>query len=101
MFKRGLLALLVGGLLGAGLWLGAPSPAKAQGPDPDRFYHYPYYYFEHSYWPNQTRWPDPRVPFQRAPAYQAYPPYLDPNFNYPLFESKRYYRGHHFFLDQF
>jgi hypothetical protein len=81
--------------------LGFPSAAKAQGNDIMRHYHYPYYYFPHSYAPTQVTWPDPRQPFQRPPAYMAYPPYLDPMFRYELFRPHRHYRGFHFWLDQF
>jgi hypothetical protein len=98
MLARGWI-LLAAGLLGLGLML--TGPAKVQADDINRMYHYPYYYFPHNYAPNYQRWPNGRMPFQPAPAWMAYPPYLDLNFNYPLFESKRYYRGHHFFLDQF
>jgi hypothetical protein len=98
MMRRGLTAL-AGGVLALGLWL-APA-GQANGQDVDRFYHYPYYYFPFNYAPNFVRWPDPRQPFQRPPAYMAYPPYKDPMFRYDFFEPQRYYRGFHFFLDQF
>lgn len=96
--KRGLLSLAIG-CLAIVFWASAPTTATAQ--DPQRMYHYPYYYFPQSYYPNTSRWPDARKPFQPAPFWMSYPPYLDQQFTYPLFESKRYYRGHHFFLDQF
>jgi len=98
MFGRGCL-LALAAVLGLGLFGGGATPAKAD--DINRLYHYPYYYFPHNYWPNYQPWPVPGRHFQPAPAWMAYPPYLDVNFTYPLFESKRYYRGHHFFLDQF
>lgn len=93
------LSLVGGALLAVGLWLGMPAASHAQ--DVQRFYHYPFYYFPHSYAPNYVRWPDPRLQFQPAPAYMAYPPYLDNRFRYDMFETKRFHRGFHFFLDQF
>lgn len=92
-------SLIVGSLLAFGLSLVAGTPAQAQ--EVNRYYHYPFYYFPHSYYPNYVNWPDPRMKFQRPPAYMAYPPYRDPNWRYDLYETKRYYRGFHFFLDQF
>jgi len=99
--KRRMLLLLAAGMLGLGLWLSAPAKVQAQDYNMNRFFYYPYYYFPHNYWPNYQRWPDPRQPFQKAPTWMAYPPYLDQQFTYPLFENKRYYHGNHFFLDQF
>jgi hypothetical protein len=96
---RSVFAILVGGVVGAALWLAPASKARAN--DVQRYYYYPFYYFPHNYWPGQTQWPDPRQPFQRPPAYMAYPPYLDPMFRYELFTPHRYYRGFHFWLDQF
>jgi hypothetical protein len=92
-------SLMLGGLLLAGLWLGAAAPASGQ--DINRYYHYPFYSFPHNYAPNYSNWPDHRLQFQPAPAYMAYPPYLDSRFRYDLFQNLRYHRGHHFFLDQF
>jgi len=98
MFARGT-TLLLAGLLGLGMFFGGADTAKAD--DINRMYHYPYYYFPHSYAPNYQRWPIQGQHFAPSPAWMAYPPYLDQNFSYPLFENKRYYRGNHFFLDQF
>src|SRR5262245_37654343 len=98
MFARGWM-LLLAGVLGLGLYFGGAGTTKAD--DINRLYHYPYYYFPHNYWPNYQRWPVPGRHFQPSPAWMSYPAYLDVNFTYPLFESKRYYRGNHFFLDQF
>lgn len=92
MMKRGLLVLL----LVLGLWSGVATPAQAQD-----YYHYPYYYFPHNYAPLYQRWPDPRIPFQPHPAYMYYPPYRIPSWRYEMWENQRYYRGNHFFLDQF
>ncbi len=97
MLKK--LPLLLGGLMSLVLGFAFAAPAQAQ--DPNRFYHYPYHYYPHSYYPNYVIWPDHRRPFQMPPAYMAYPPYREPYWRYDLFESKRYYRGNHFFLDQF
>ena len=84
MFARGWMVLLAG-VVGLGMFCGGTSSAKAD--DVNRRYHYPYYYFPHNYWPNYQPWPVPGRHFQPAPAWQAYPPYLDINFTYPLFES--------------
>lgn len=69
----------------------------------NRFFYYPYYYFPHSYWPSQgPKWPEPvGAPYRPAPAYMAYPPFKEPNFRYSYWEPKPYYRGFHFWLDQF
>jgi hypothetical protein len=97
--------LLLTGLLGIGLFLGAASPARAQQVDPalNRFFYYPYYYFPANYWPSQgPQWPEPPgAPYQRPPAYQAYPPFNEPNWRYEYLTPQRYYRGFHFWLDQF
>ena len=34
-------------------------------------------------------------------AYMAYPAFREPHWRYELFEPQKYYRGHHFWLDQF
>ena len=67
------------------------------------FYYYPYYYFPASYWPqNSPQWPEPKgQPYVYPPAYQAYPPFKEPGWHYELWTPMRYYRGNHFFLDQF
>lgn len=98
MLARGT-TLLLAGLLGLGMFFVSTDSVKAD--DINRMYHYPYYYYPHNYAPNYQRFPQPGAHFQRAPSWMAYPPYLDQNFSYPLFENKRYYRGNHFFLDQF
>jgi hypothetical protein len=68
-----------------------------------RFYYYPYYYFPHSYWPTMgPRYPErPWEPYQKPPAYMAYPPFHEPNWRYEYNEPQKYYRGFHFWLDQF
>jgi hypothetical protein len=101
---------VVAGVVGFVLWAGSESAAQAQMQPPpapipnlNRFYYYPYYYFPHNYWPTQgPKWPEPvGAPYMRPPAYMAYPPYLEPGWRYDLFEAHKYYRGFHFWLDQF
>src|SRR5262245_50657776 len=86
MLTRGW-TLVLAGVLGLGMMFTGTGSAKAD--DINRMYHYPFYYFPHNYWPNYQRWPNPRQPFQPAPTWMAYPPYLDQQFTYPLFENKR------------
>ena len=91
-------------VLAVALWAGSPSPASAADePTLPRFYYYPYYYFPHSYWPAQSpKWPETKgSPYMRPPAYMAYPPFKEPNWHYMLWMPQKYYRGSHFFLDQF
>ena len=77
--------------------------ASAQEPPLPRYSYYPYHYFPHSYWPAQSpQWPEAKgSPYQRPPAYMAYPPFLEPGWRYELWTPQRYYRGSHFWLDQF
>jgi Gpi18-like mannosyltransferase len=90
------------------LWFATPSTAHAQllpdssSPLP-RYYYYPYYYFPHNYWPTMSpKWPEsPGQPYQRPPAYMAYPPFLEPHWRYEEFTPQRFYKGFHFWLDQF
>jgi hypothetical protein len=98
-------ALLLG-TLGGWLWGGAEANAQQyQNPayQLQRFYYYPYYYFPHNYWPaTSPRWPEqPGQPYMKPPAYMAYPPFLEKNWRYELWQPQRYYRGSHFWLDQF
>jgi hypothetical protein len=93
--KRGLFLLL----LALGLWSGVT--ATAQADDPMRLYHYPYTYYPFDYQPLYYHWPDSRQSFQPAPPYMYYPPYRVPSWRYEFWEYQRYYRGNHFFLDQF
>jgi hypothetical protein len=69
----------------------------------NRLYYYPYYYFPHNYWPAMgPRWPErPGDPYQRPPAYMAYPPFREQTWRHELYVPQKYYRGQHFFLDQF
>jgi len=68
-----------------------------------RFYYYPYYYFDHNYWPvTSPRWPEaPGQPYMKPPAYMAFPPFHEPNWRYEYTQPAKYYRGFHFWLDQF
>ncbi|MCS6851077.1 MAG: hypothetical protein NZ700_07915 [Gemmataceae bacterium] len=106
-------SLVAGALVLAGVLGSAPS-AEAQNyayyryPIPQHytcnpFWYYPYYYFPHSYWPQTSpRWPErPGEPYQRPPAYMAYPPFREPHWRYEAFEPMPYHRGFHFWLDQF
>ena len=90
---------------GAALWAASAAPASAQTSSPPltQFHYYPYHYFPHSYWPaNSPQWPEGRnQPYVRPPAYQAYPPFLEPGWRYGLWQPMKYYRGNHFWLDQF
>lgn len=102
MFRRSFMGLFAVGLL-TGLVTGTPSTATAADPPLPRMYYYPYYYFPHSYWPqNSPKYPEgPGEPYVRPPAYMAYPPFREPNWRYELWMPQRYYRGSHFWLDQF
>jgi hypothetical protein len=103
MMYRRLILAVCGGVFAMALWAGLESPARAQQQDLTRFYYYPYYYFPHNYWPTQgPKWPEPPgAPYMPPPAYMAYPPFKEPNWRYDLWEPARYYRGFHFWLDQF
>lgn len=107
--NRGTCRLLVAGLIMAGL-LATASAARAQYYQPyhqsyqlNRLYYYPYYYFPHNYWPAMSpQWPEPPgAPYQRPPAYMAYPAFREPGWRYELWQPQRYYSGSHFWLDQF
>lgn len=108
MMRRSILGLTVVGLL----TLGAASEAKAQYgvnyaeeryTNLPRFDYYPYYYFPHNYWPQLSpQWPEPPgSPYMRPPAYMAYPPFREPAWRYWMWQPQKYYRGSHFWLDQF
>jgi hypothetical protein len=100
---RRLTLAVLSGVLGVGLWAGSASPAQAQDYCMGRFFYYPYYYYPHSYWPTQgPRWPEPPgAPYMPPPAWMAYPPFKEPNWRYDWYEPHKYYRGFHFWLDQF
>ena len=87
-----------------GEWLANCSRAQAGDEPPlPRHFYYPYVYFPHSYWPaNSPQWPEPKGhPYVRPPAYQAYPAFKEPGWRYELWTPMKYYRGNHFWLDQF
>jgi hypothetical protein len=97
------LTFLVVGVLALMLWSSGASKAQAGDPQFTRFSYYPYYYWPHNYWPQQMQqWPEPQgYPYMRPPAYQAYPPFKEPNWRHELWAPTKYYRGSHFWLDQF
>ena len=98
MIRQGLI-LLSWSLVGVGLWSACAGRVQAQ--DVDRMYRYPYYYYPHNYWPTQEKWPDAKKSFQRPPRWMSTPQYLSPEYRYELQRPMRYYRGSHFWLDQF
>jgi hypothetical protein len=102
MSRRFKLALLVGALTLAG-WLGSAKPAQAQVYNINPWFYYPYYYFPANYWPaTSPNWPEkPGSPYMRPPAYMAYPPFKEPHWRYEYWQPQNYYRGFHFWLDQF
>lgn len=104
MLARWYRALCILGM-SLGIWVASPMPLLAQVPayTLNRFYYYPYYYFPHNYWPTAgPQWPErPGEPYMKPPAYQAYPAFLEPNWRHELWTPQRYYRGFHFWLDQF
>jgi hypothetical protein len=103
VMNRRIVLLVLGGLLAVGAWVGSAQPAHAQDASLNRFYYYPYYYFPHNYWPNMgPKWPEaPGSPYMRPPAYMAHPPFQEPHWRYELGQNQNYYRGFHFWLDQF
>ena len=96
-------SVLLSAALALACWSNFGKPAHAAGPEPNRYYYYPYYYFPHNYWPTMSpKWPEPvGAPYRPAPAYMALPPFLEPHWRYEGFEAQKYYRGFHFWLDQF
>jgi len=91
------------GVIFLGFWLVMPGQAKAQDYNLNKMFYYPYYYFPHNYWPAMTApYPErPGAPYMKPPAYMAYPPFREPHWRHDLFERMSYYRGFHFWLDQF
>ncbi len=83
--------------------IGYYAPARAVDYNIGKFFYYPYYYYPHNYWPTEScPWPErPGQPYMRPPAYMAYPPFLEPHWRYEWYTPQRYYRGFHFWLDQF
>lgn len=98
MIRFALTALAVAVVAGAV----APTASAQDAPLPRAFY-YPYQYFPHNYWPaNSPQYPEAKgSPYMRPPAYMAYPPYRQAGWRYELWTPMKYYRGHHFWLDQF
>jgi hypothetical protein len=97
------LTLLVTSAIAMALWSGMAGKSQAGDPQFTRFHYYPYYYWPSNYWPTQMpQWPEPQgSPYMRAPAYQAYPPFKEPYWRYEMWAPTKYYRGSHFWLDQF
>ena len=95
--------VIFGAALMTGLFAAAPGSVEAKDPPLPNAYYYPYVYFPHNYWPaNSPQWPEPAgAPYMRPPAYQAYPAFKEPSWHYMLWMPHKYYRGNHFWLDQF
>ncbi len=102
MFRRCLLGMIAAAAA-ITLFAGSPSAVRAADPPYPNMFYYPYYYFPHNYWPQYSpQWPEkPGQPYVRPPAYMAYPPFREPNWRYELWMPQKYYRGSHFWLDQF
>lgn len=83
--------------------VGYYAPSRTVDYNVGKFFYYPFYYYPHSYWPTQTcKWPErPGEPYMRPPAYMTYPPFLEPHWRYEWNVPQKYYRGFHFWLDQF
>ncbi len=107
MIRRTMLALLCT----AGFWALMPEQANAQQAygrrwgqsfshrDYERFQHYPYVYYPQNFWgPEYYRSADHL--YYRYPTEMRIPVYNRQWFNYYP-DQRRYYRGHHFVLDQF
>ena len=95
MLKRLILFAVITAAASAGFG-NAVEAAPGQPADWQRFYHYPYVYYPHSF----------KRPVQYDHLYYRYSPKMRiPVFNkswynfYPT--EKPYYRGHHFILDTF
>jgi hypothetical protein len=98
------LSLAVAAVVLLCLWEAAP--AQAQSADYyniGRYFYYPHYYYPHNHWPSQgPHWPErPGEPYMKPPAYMTYPPFREPHWRYEWLEPQPYYRGFHFWLDQF
>ncbi|HTU19983.1 MAG TPA: hypothetical protein VMG10_18105 [Gemmataceae bacterium] len=83
--------------------IGYYAPARTVDYNVGKFFYYPFYYYPHNYWPTQScPWPErPGEPYVRPPAYMTYPPFLEPHWRYEWYVPQKYYRGFHFWLDQF
>jgi hypothetical protein len=102
MLRRFSTAMLTAVLV-MSFWSAFADGVRADDINPNRFFHYPYTYFPHSYWPAQgPKYPEPPgAPYMRPPAYMAYPAFKEPHWRYELDQPQTYYRGFHFWLDQF
>ncbi len=83
--------------------IGYYAPVRAADYNIGKFFYYPFYYYPHNYWPTQScPWPErPGQPYVRPPAYMAYPPFIEPHWRHEWYTPQKYYRGFHFWLDQF
>ena len=83
--------------------IGFYAPVRTIDYNMGKFFYYPFYYYPHSYWPTEScQWPErPGQPYMRPPAYMSYPPFLEPHWRYEWYCPQPYYRGFHFWLDQF
>jgi hypothetical protein len=83
--------------------IGYYAPVRTVDWNVGKFFYYPFYYYPHNYWPTEScPWPErPGEPYMRPPAYMAYPPFLEPHWRYEWYVPQKYYRGFHFWLDQF
>ncbi len=102
---RGLITVFLGAV-GLGIWVSLPPSSAAQPPagyQLNSYYYYPYQYFPHNYWPAMApRWPEKTgEPYMKPPAYMAYPPFREHNWRNEYWAPQKYYRGFHFWLDQF
>lgn len=103
---------IAGFVLAAALLAGSATSASAQQPQQQPYYpsyvlnphyYYPHHYYPHNYWPTMSpRYPElPGQPYQKPPAYMAYPPFREQGWRYEMWQPQKYYRGNHFWLDQF
>ncbi len=118
MLRRTLFALV----MAAGAFAALPNEASAQYPtavpsslnehaygrrwghvygprDYNRFYHYPYVYYPQNFWGNEYFRSADHLYYRYVPEMRV-PVYNRQWFNeFP--NNRKYYRGHHFVLDQF
>ena len=83
--------------------IGYYAPVRPIDYNVGKFFYYPFYYYPHSYWPTEScHWPErPGEPYMRPPAYMTYPPFIEPHWRHEWYTPQKYYRGFHFWLDQF
>jgi hypothetical protein len=95
--------VLLAAAVGLGCFSVLTQPAHAQGVPLTRYYYYPYYFFPADYWPSMgPQYPEPPgAPYVPPPAYMAYPPFLEKHWRYEAWQPQSWYRGSHFWLDQF